>query len=425
MQWRQQSIQITDLYEIIKSLQATVETLQKQIASRQETKATENFEDIITEIAERKKRENNLIIFNLPESETTDECKIKEILSNITNEDIMIKITRRLGKENSNSVRPLKIELIKKEDVYTVLKNKHKLKTQELKIQITTDKTPLQRQHFKSLLEKIEQHKQSGETDMYIKYVNGNPVISKGKNNSIDQCESTFVEEGQGDSSDKSLPKHDSEVKLSEEIVDNDKATRHFQKRTVSQVLKEVVIFPEQEESVKRNKNKNPLPAVVTSDKWIEIMTAKDNEKLAKETTIKNKRLQKQLKSSEKKKCNKTQMKNSNQAEEEKENLGHEDVSNEVDVLVNNSNEEIGIGNYVIVRYDKEYYPAKVVNQRENEYYCCAMSKSGANRWKWPDKNDLLWYPADDVLLKIKEPKLINTRGVFSVPKMRDFMNDN
>lgn len=74
----------------------------------------------------------------------------------------------------------------------------------------------------------------------------------------------------------------------------------------------------------------------------------------------------------------------------------------------------------MIVKYDGEFYPAKIVNinPAKNEYYCCAMKKSGEN-WKWPDKHDLLWYELNEIVMKIEEPKPVNTRGVFHVPEMR------
>lgn len=49
------------------------------------------------------------------------------------------------------------------------------------------------------------------------------------------------------------------------------------------------------------------------------------------------------------------------------------------------------------------------------------MAKSGRDRWRWPDKNDLLWYDIDDIITKIKEPKECNSRGAYDVPEIKDF----
>lgn len=81
----------------------------------------------------------------------------------------------------------------------------------------------------------------------------------------------------------------------------------------------------------------------------------------------------------------------------------------------------LDIGSYVIVKYSNELYPAKILNTDNDEWYCCAMRKSGLDRlnhWKWPDTPDLLWYNREDIVLKIKEPKIINTRGVCVVPEL-------
>lgn len=82
----------------------------------------------------------------------------------------------------------------------------------------------------------------------------------------------------------------------------------------------------------------------------------------------------------------------------------------------------LDIGSYVIVKYDGELYPAKILNKEKNEWYCCAMRKSGVNHWKWPDSPDLLWYKDKDVVSKINEPKTINTRGVCVVPELEDLL---
>ncbi|CAH0564833.1 unnamed protein product [Brassicogethes aeneus] len=62
----------------------------------------------------------------------------------------------------------------------------------------------------------------------------------------------------------------------------------------------------------------------------------------------------------------------------------------------------LDIGSYVIAKH-------------EGELYC----KTGINHWKWLDSPDLLWYKVQDILLKINNPKAINTRGVCAVPEMK------
>lgn len=66
--------------------------------------------------------------------------------------------------------------------IYDSKKNRRKLKDNNIDIQISTDKTLLQRQYLKNIISQLNQRKENGENDLYIKYVNGNPVITKSKN---------------------------------------------------------------------------------------------------------------------------------------------------------------------------------------------------------------------------------------------------
>lgn len=129
---------------------------------------------------------------------------------------------------------------------------------------------------------------------------------------------------------------------------------------------------------------------MVTSEKWVEIMQAKEEEKNDKGTTARDRT-----------KKEKTTDKKENKRQNKKEN---------VDFLQNEPNININ--------------PAKVLNKNDKEaqYYCCAMAKSGMDHWKWPSRNDLLWYNAEDIVSTIMEPKLINNRGSYSVPEMQLYL---
>ncbi|KAK4878168.1 hypothetical protein RN001_010674 [Aquatica leii] len=60
----------------------------------------------------------------------------------------------------------------------------------------------------------------------------------------------------------------------------------------------------------------------------------------------------------------------------------------------------INIGSYVIVRYDKEFYPAKVFAKDKDQYYCCAMRRSGRDHWKWPERSSsvLVWRKGSNLI---------------------------
>jgi hypothetical protein len=52
------------------------------------------------------------------------------------------------------------------------------------------------------------------------------------------------------------------------------------------------------------------------------------------------------------------------------------------------------------------------------------MAPSGVH-WKWPLKEDVLWYRFENICEKIENPVLLhnNKRGIFVVPEMKKFMN--
>lgn len=44
------------------------------------------------------------------------------------------------------------------------------------------------------------------------------------------------------------------------------------------------------------------------------------------------------------------------------------------------------------------------------------MTMAGAETWKWPEKEDILFYPDEDIIETINHPELENIRGHYYVP---------
>lgn len=179
-----------ELLLAIKDLQSVVNNLQAELINLKENKMSDNTELIISEISERQRREKNIIIYKLEEqvNGTTankiaaDTQKAVDIIKSIAPAVVTTNIkTYRLKKNDGNNISPLKVELISRDDVFTILKNKKKLKDYNMNIQISTDKTLLQRQYLKSVISQLNQRKENGEEDLYIKYLNGKPVIAQSK----------------------------------------------------------------------------------------------------------------------------------------------------------------------------------------------------------------------------------------------------
>lgn len=200
-----------DIQIITNLLESKLNEIKLEIAAlKQSTLGNESkcllMEDVISEIEERKKRSNNIMIFKLPElatqnrqeSEEHDENAVNDILSQIqiahidpgtqgnrmsqtssaNNSNPICLRTFRIGKPTNSQPRPLKVVLNNESAVLNVLRNKNPVCNQ-LKISISRDNTPSQQQALKEIRETLEKRKEEGEADITIRYINGSPKIVK------------------------------------------------------------------------------------------------------------------------------------------------------------------------------------------------------------------------------------------------------
>lgn len=75
------------------------------------------------------------------------------------------------------------------------------------------------------------------------------------------------------------------------------------------------------------------------------------------------------------------------------------------------------VGEYVIFKYEGEYFPGKILSLSNNEVEISAMQKS-LKSWKWPDKADIGKYDWEDVIGAIEEPKIISKRGFYRIKEL-------
>src|SRR5436190_18463416 len=118
------------------------ESLNKQITP---SHVPIDFEKIISEINNRKRRKNNIILFGAQESNVNNDTTFAKEVIQFVDKDIStssIKIFR-LGKETSNKIRPIKIVLNSNTDVQKLIRNARKLKSSDnfKTLYLTTDKT--------------------------------------------------------------------------------------------------------------------------------------------------------------------------------------------------------------------------------------------------------------------------------------------
>lgn len=139
---------------------------------------------IHAELADRRSREESIIVFNLPEKndERADLGAVNDIVQSIiqTNQEVAIVDIKRLGRiaQKDSQPRPLKVRLRTREEALLVLRGKHKLKQGDNNaVRIKADLTPSQQQYLASLRREIETRENAGETNLTIRHVNGQPTI--------------------------------------------------------------------------------------------------------------------------------------------------------------------------------------------------------------------------------------------------------
>lgn len=141
-------------------------------------------EDIIEELADRNRRSNNLIFYNLEESSAGSFEKNKkidsilaiDILQCIVPDKVPISKVIRIGDRSQGRSRPLCVTLPSKEDAISILRKKNRYSRP---VRIYPDQSPKQRQFFKVVKDRltIKQLHDIGDTNKTIRYFNGVPKI--------------------------------------------------------------------------------------------------------------------------------------------------------------------------------------------------------------------------------------------------------
>ncbi|KAK5637828.1 hypothetical protein RI129_000183 [Pyrocoelia pectoralis] len=184
--------EINDLKQLLLDLRKDIEALKLHKSSAPAPFNSADKEELMVEIFERQRRQNNIIIYNLEETNpqlsgeanaVTDLVKAKTIVSQVANIDTNgIKIFRlgRIIKENKP--RPLKVILNSSYDAISVLRNKQKLRNINNRISVSSDLTPAQQSYLQDLRAQLLDRSTKGEKDLTIRYIKGIPKIVSQKN---------------------------------------------------------------------------------------------------------------------------------------------------------------------------------------------------------------------------------------------------
>lgn len=136
----------------------------------------------IKEDQERIKRKENIIMYNVPESDKEDNeeriqedhDKAKDLIDNSLHvKGYAMEKLVRLGKKMENRNRPLLIKLRNEREKWEIIKNAKNLKDErdvlKKKVGISLDLSEKEREHEKKLRNELKERREGGEQGLYIK----------------------------------------------------------------------------------------------------------------------------------------------------------------------------------------------------------------------------------------------------------------
>lgn len=166
--------------------------------------------------------------------------------------------------------------------------------------------------------------------------------------------------------------------------------------------------WPETVEESTKPRNKRVTPCVAVSDQYIDYLRIKQQDKGKKLTAMTTKKTVKKVK-------------NNKASEALIENVPSSSTLAETPQPNNSTmmSNKYAIGNYVIVNFEGEYFPGEIIDIKTKEMKVKTMTMAG-QFWKWPAKDDVIWYSEHEVIQLIKNPKKMNNRGQFSIPEIQN-----
>lgn len=142
--------------------------------------------EAVAEMSDRQKRSRNVIIFGVPEPQSSGSADRRGIdidylgglFSALDVACDLIHVSR-LGRFSSGKCRPIKVQLSSEGNLHALIKNAKALKQlpNYQHISLSYDRTPNQLSNYRSLRAELTQRLANGEQGLKIKYVNGNPKI--------------------------------------------------------------------------------------------------------------------------------------------------------------------------------------------------------------------------------------------------------
>jgi len=80
-----------------------------------------------------------------------------------------------------------------------------------------------------------------------------------------------------------------------------------------------------------------------------------------------------------------------------------------------NDDPDVEVKDWCLVEYDNELFPGEVISKIGENYEVSVMVKSGGY-WKWPAKEDKIFYTKDTIKKRLEVPIPVNRRGLYKFP---------
>lgn len=175
---------IGNLRDENQNLKKEINSLHNKIENLESTSNTNNSlssDEVIYEAQNRLIKSKNVIVFNIAELPGETEATSLSIANNMLSDlalNINITQAKRIGKACPDG-RPLLLEFNNTADSRSLLKCKSKLRSFDKwrNIWVNADLTQYQQSQMKSLRDILRKKRADGDSNSFIKYVNGMPTI--------------------------------------------------------------------------------------------------------------------------------------------------------------------------------------------------------------------------------------------------------
>lgn len=181
----EQSKLINECVDDIGQLKAENVELRKRIDDLESRLQTVDIGTVYNETRLRLERHVNLVMGGVREDATKDDRQLaRDILLTVCNSGGNVVNVTRVGRQQADKPRLLKVKMADFDSKVEVLKNKAKLRRGEYSsVSVNADLTPLQLDRLNNLRKELEMRKRSGDSEWTIKHVNGEHRIVPLKRN--------------------------------------------------------------------------------------------------------------------------------------------------------------------------------------------------------------------------------------------------